>query len=180
MTGNSGGQAQQRSLSHTLSAGQQTIRVRAGVRECFRARRRRHVARDDFDLRVRLLEPLHRLDDAQRMPVRGVHHEQVRARFQQRLHARLVMHADGRAGAQPSFLVAAGVREAQYLVNVLDGNEAGEVARVVHEQQFLDLVLVQDGLRLFEAGAGLGGDELSGHHLADLEHVVGLEAQVAF
>ncbi len=88
--------------------------------------------------------------------------------------------ADGRAHAQAALLVLGGVGIFQLFLNVLDGDEALQVVLIVHDQQFFDAVLVEDGLGFFERGADGNGDEVVlGHHVADGHVGAGFEAKVA-
>ena len=66
------------------------------------------------------------------------------------------------------------------LLDVLDGDEALEAEVLVHDQELLDLVLVQEVARLIERRPHRHGEErVSRHHLADEPLDVDLEAQVA-
>ena len=88
--------------------------------------------------------------------------------------------ADGRADTQTSLLVLGGVRVLEFLLDVLNGDQALEVVLVVDHQQFFHAVLVQDLLGLFERGADGDGDQVFlGHHLGDGNVGAGLEAQIA-
>src|ERR1035438_8175530 len=60
---------------------------------------------------------------------------------------------DGRADAQPSLAVLGGIRILQLLLNILDRDQALEGEVLVHHQQFLHAMLVQDGLGLLQRGA---------------------------
>ena len=67
-----------------------------------------------------------------------------------------------------------------HLLDVLDGDQAAQVALRVDHQQLLDLVLVQQRLGLLERGALGDGDQvLLGHQLGDRLVELGLPAQVA-
>ncbi len=74
------------------------------------------VAADHLHLRDSLrLHPLHAVEHALRVAVRGVHHDHVDARLHQRLDALLgaLAHAHRGAHAQAALLVLAGVRDAR-------------------------------------------------------------------
>ena len=79
------------------------------------------------------------------LPVGGVDDEHVDARVAQRLGAlpRVAEEADRRADAQATLLVLGGERVLLALVEVLDRDEAGELAVVVDERQLLDAVLAR-------------------------------------
>src|SRR5690606_37254530 len=63
------------------------------------------------------------------------------------------------------------------LVEVLDGEEAGELALVVDERQLLDAVLGEERDDLVRSDADARGDEvLAGHHVFD-EGGLALEAR---
>ena len=90
------------------------------------------------------------------------------------------MHPDRRPHAQSATLVLAGVGEVGELVDVLDGDKAPQFVLIVHQQQFLDLVLGQDALGLFERGVLARGDEVVfGHDFGEPLIVIREEAQVA-
>ena len=96
------------------------------------------------------------------MAVRGVDDDHVDARGDQRLDALLgvVADADRRADAQPAELVLAGERVLGRLEDVLDGDEAAQLHRVVDDQHALEAVLVHQRLRALEIGAFGHRDEL--------------------
>ena len=91
----------------------------------------RDVAADHLHLRIALLDPLHAVEHALRMAVRGVDDDHVDARRDQRFDALLgaVADADRGADAQPPELVLAGVRMLGRLQDVLDGDEAAQLER---------------------------------------------------
>ncbi len=139
------------------------------------------VAGDEIDPREGALHGEHRLDDRLRVPVRRVHHQHVRPGAHQRLGARLAVGAGADRGpdAQAPQLVLGRVREADGLLDVLDGDQAAELIPLVDHRQLLDPVAVQDLLRLLERHARLRGDELLlGHHLAHGAVETLLEAEI--
>ena len=122
--------------------------VHPGVDQRLRALAGRDVAADDVDVVERRvgLEPADDVDDAGRLAVGGVDDEHVDAGVAQRLGAlpRVAEEADRRADAQAALLVLGGERVLLALVEVLDRDEAGELAVVVDERQLLDPVLRED------------------------------------
>jgi hypothetical protein len=93
--------------------------------------------------------------------VRRVDDEQVDPRADQRLRAldRVGADADGRADAQPAAVVLRRVRVLELLLDVLDGDQAAQPPVRVDDRQLLDLVAVEDRLRLRERRADGRGDE---------------------
>ena len=116
------------------------------------------------------------------MAVRGVDHDDVAFRLDQRHGARIAVFADaGRGGdAQAAALVLAGVGIFLRLLDVLDGDEADAAIGVVDDENLLDAVLMQQPLGLVRLHAFAHGDEIVlGHQLAHrLARIVG-EAHVA-
>ena len=93
---------------------------------------------------------------------------------------KIVGGADGRAHAQTALLVLGGIRIFQLLLNILDRDQALQIVLIVHHQQLLHAVLMQDRLGFFERGADGHGDEVVlGHHLPDRHIGAGFEAQIA-
>ncbi len=65
------------------------------------------------------------------------------------------------------------------LLNVLEGDQPLQHPVLVHHRELLDLVLLQDMLRLLERRADRSGDEiLLGHDRGDQLVLVGLKAQI--
>ena len=88
--------------------------------------------------------------------------------------------ADRGADAQPALLVLGRERELDPLLDVLDRDQALEVAVRVDDRQLLDLVAVQDLVRLVEGRPDGCGDEVArGHQRRDGLTRVRLEAEVA-
>ena len=108
-------------------------------------------------------------DHAQRMSMRGIDHNDVHLGAYQFRHALQIIPcgANGSADAQPALVVFRGERVFDLLGDVLDRDQSLQVLIVVHNQQFLDPVLVQNALRFFQRGADRNRDEIFlGHHLA--------------
>ncbi len=128
------------------------------------------------------LQRANRLEHTRRMAMGRVDHDDVDARVDQRLRALEVIRsdADRRPAAQPPEIVLAGVRVALGLLDVLDRDEAAELALVVDDEQLLDAVGVQQLLRAVHRRAGRDGHEVPArHHRRDLGRDVLHEAQVA-
>ena len=121
-------------------------------------------------------------EDAGGMTVGRVEHDHVHPGLDQGLGARqhLGPDADGRAGQQPTHVVLGGVRVLLDLLDVLDGDQSLEPAVLIDDEQFLDAVLVEQGLAVGQVDAHRRGDQvLAGHDVVDAQLVVGDEAQVA-
>ncbi len=85
-----------------------------------------------------------------------------------------------RADAQAALFVFAGVGVFQFLLDVLDGDEAFELVVVVDDEELFDTMLVEDLLGLLERSADGDGDEVGlGHHVVDGDVGAGDEAEVA-
>ena len=142
-----------------------------------------HVAADDLAAGKVGLDPFHHVQHALGVAVGRVHHQHVHAGVHQGLDPfiRALAHAHGGADAQCLVLVLAGVGKFLGLMDVLDRDQALELEVVVHHQDLLDAVLVQQGRDLFLAGAFLDGHQLVlfGHDVPDRVVVMGLETQVA-
>ncbi len=88
--------------------------------------------------------------------------------------------ADGCAHAQPALIVLARVGIFQFLLDVLDRDQALQLVLIVHHQQFFHAVLVQDQLGFFERGAHGHGDQVfPGHHVAHGNFGARFKAQIA-
>ena len=85
--------------------------------------------------------------------MRGVDDEHVDAGRDERLRAldRLGADADRRADAQPAAVVLRRLRVLDLLLDVLDGDEPAQPAVGVDDRELLDLVAVEDLLRLLRA-----------------------------
>ena len=116
------------------------------------------------------------------MAVRGIDHHQIDAGRDQRFGAREALVADrgGGGDAQAALLVLAGIRIGHRLFDVLDGDQADAAILVVHHQQLLDAVLMQQALGFVLADALAHGDELVlGHQLGHALARIGGKAHVA-
>ncbi len=157
-------------------------RARPGLDQRLGCRAGGHVARNDVDGAVEgLPHPAHGLDDALRVPVRGVDHERVDVRGDERLGAlhRVLGGAHrGRDAKAAEFVLARG-RVLDRLLNVLDRDEALEPVVLVDDEQLLDLVTVQDLAGVLERGADGDGHQVGpGHHVCDGAVQFALEPQV--
>ena len=141
------------------------------------------VAADDLHVWIFLLDPFDAVEYALGVPVRGIHHEDVRARIDQQFHPLIgaFADADGRTDAQLALRILAGVGVFGLLDDVLDRDQALQAPLLVHHQHALEPVLVQqrEGVRPARAFA-------HGHQLLLRRHDVAhrlvellLEAQVA-
>ena len=94
------------------------------------------------------------VEHARRVAVRAVHDEDVDAGVGQRhgTRPRVVTDTDRRADQQTAVAVLGGVGMLFGLDEVLDGDQAGELALTVDDRQLLDLVTAQ------QPECGLGGD----------------------
>ena len=107
-----------------------------------------------------LLELPDGVEDAARVRVRGVDDDDVDLGVDERARAvdAVLARADGRGHAQTSEGILRGLRVAARLLDVLDGDEALEVAVLIDDQQLLDAVLVENFARLLERRADRHGD----------------------
>ena len=106
-------------------------------------------------LRILALDLPHAVDDAARMAVGGVDHDDVDAGLHQALEPLVAVaaDADGGAGAQLAGGVLGGVGMLGRLEDVLDGHQAAQLERRVHHQHALEPVLVHQRLGFVEARA---------------------------
>jgi len=128
------------------------------------------------------LDAQHRVEHIFGMAVRGVDHDQIDAGRDQRLGARETLVADrGRGGdAQAALFVLAGVWIGHRLFHVLDGDQTDAAILIIHHQQLLDAVLMQQALGFVLADALAHGDELVlGHQLGHALSWIGGKAHVA-
>ena len=100
---------------------------------------------------------LDRVEHAGGMAVRGVDHDHVGLGGDQGAGAQLAVRADtgGGGDTQAAELVLVGQRMRLGLVHVLDGDQADAAIGVVHHQQLLDAVPVQQAPRLGRVDVGL-------------------------
>ena len=139
------------------------------------------VARHHVQPGIGLLDAAQRARDVGRMAVRRVEHHGIHVLIDQRLHA--VHHvgrdAHARGHAQAALGVLAGVRMVLHLGYVLVGDESHQAAVVVHDGEFLDLVVEQHLGGVLKLRA-VGGDQpVARHHVVDAALHVALEPQVA-
>ena len=114
--------------------------------------------------------------------MRGVDHEHVDLGVHERPGPLECVRADtdGGADAQPPLLVLGRERELDPLADVLDGDQALEPPVAVDHRQLLDLVPVQDRVRLVEGRPDRRRHQVArGHQRRDRLPRVRLEAQVA-
>ena len=161
--------------------------IRAGVDQCLGALAGGGLAADDVHVgRGGIgLEPGDHFQHALAVAVGGVHHQCVHAGVDQG-HGALVSLAEeahGGGHTQPAFVVLGGQRVLLGLVEILDGDQTGQVALVVNQRQLLDTVLTQQLDDFVARHPDLRGDQRhAGHHLVDLGGQVllaGHEAGVA-
>ena len=121
-------------------------------------------------------------DHALGMAMGGVDDDDVDLGLQQRLGALQPLGPDagGRGDAQAALLVLAGIGEFLRLLDILDGDEPDAAIGLVHHQQLLDPVLMQQALGLVAADVVRHRDQpVLGHQLADGLALVAGEADVA-
>ena len=140
------------------------------------------IATYHLDRGVVALDHAHPLYHVARMAVGGIHHQHIHAGTHQRFYPLIGIRAGAYGGANPQLAIGVltGQREALGFVEVLDGDHTAQVEIVVHHQDFLDAVLVQQALYLLGTGALLDRDQLvpGGHDLRDELLRVGLETHV--
>ena len=128
------------------------------------------VASDELDAGEGGTEHLDSADDVGGMAVGGVEHEHVGTGGEQFGGAvfAVLADADGGAHAQAALVVLAGVGVFLHLVDVLHGDEAAQLAVVIHDEELFDAVGVQMMLGFFERSTDGHSDEVvAGHHFAD-------------
>ena len=158
-------------------------RIGSVVSQRLRARGRRDVAADDLYLRVALLDPLNAVEHPLRVPVRSVDDDDVDARADQRLDTFLgvAAGADGGARAQPAVLILRRTRVLGRLEDVLDGDQAAQLALGIEDQHALEPMPVHQFLGRLELGAFRNGHQPVGwcHDVGDRLVEIDFEAQVA-
>ena len=130
----------------------------------------------------RVLDPPHHLDHALGVTVSGVDDEHVDARSGERLGTLERVRADADRGtdAQAALLVLRRLRKLDLLLDVLDRDQPAQPAVGIDDRQLLDLVAVEDLLRLRERRPHGRGDEVARRHQRRDRLVdVVLEAEVA-
>ena len=124
------------------------------------------VARDDVRVGVVLDEPADHLDDARRMPVRGVNDHNVHVLAGQGFHALVVARADRRTGAEAVAIVPVvqGLDVLDERLHVAETVETDKLA-LLDEREFSDLVPHHDVVRLAKVRVFRGRHQFFGHHL---------------
>ena len=127
--------------------------IGAGIDERARALGGGDIAGDDLADVAEALDRGDGGDHALGMAMGGVDDDDVDLGLQQRLGALQPLGPDagGRGGAQAALLVLAGIGEFLRLLDILDGDEADAAIGLVHHQQLLDAVLMQQPLGLVAA-----------------------------
>jgi hypothetical protein len=155
--------------------------VRAGVDHGLGAGPGGHVAADHIQPGVRL-DLRHHGEHRLGVPVRGVHHEEVRPGVRQRLRPpfAVLAHPDRGADHEAALGVLARVRELLALAEVLDGDQTAQPPLRVDQWELLHLVLAQQVQGLLPAGSDRGGDQGHRRHdRGDAPRMVRLEPDVA-
>ncbi len=112
----------------------------------------------------------------------GINDQNVRTSLHQDMNPLFVVgqHADRGAHQEPSPGVLGRSGIPLGLLDVLDGDETLEVVFFVHDRELLDLVLVEQFFRLFEADLSLDRDEVFlGHGLRYGPVHIAFEPQIA-
>ena len=128
------------------------------------------------------LHAANHVDHVLRMTVCGIDDQQVDPCFGERLGPIHTPgpHANSSATDQAALTVLAGVGIVDAFLDVLDGDQATEVAFVIHDQQFFDAMLVQfDGGIVEGCATGHRDQILAGHELAHQTRRVFHKTQVA-
>ena len=142
-----------------------------------------NIAADDLHLREVCLHPFHTVEYALTVAMRGVHHNHVHPGSHQGGYAFVGFraHAHRRADAQAAVLVFIGIREFGGFQNIAHRDQAFELVLGVHNQNALDLMLMHQFARVFNAGALRHGNQFGpgrhdgGHRLVK----AGFKAQIA-
>ena len=123
------------------------------------------VAGDDLDVEA-LLDPPHRVDHRVRVAVGGVDDEHVDVLLDEGLGTleRVLADADGGGDPEPPLLVLRGERILDALLDVLDRDQALQVAAAVDDRELLDLVPVEDRPRVVERRPDRNGDQPFARH----------------
>ncbi len=125
--------------------------VRARVAERLRGLRRCDVPGDDLHVES-FLDRANGLDDPLRVSVGGVDDEHVDVLVDERGSALERVRSDADRGPDPkaTLVVLRGVRILDPLLDVLDRDQATQVAVTVDDRQLLDPVAMEDAPRLVE------------------------------
>ena len=158
-------------------------RIRARIHQCERGVAGHDVAADHLHVREILLDPCDAIKHALRMTVRGIDHDHVDARVDQRFDARfgVATDADRCADAQALGGILCRVGIVARLLDVLDGDQPAQLEGVVDDEHFLDAVLVQQREHFLVRRAFTHGHKpiFLGHDVADRIVELLLEAHVA-
>ena len=124
---------------------------------------RADVADDQLHVRQRILDRFDRIDHAQAVRMRRIDREHVDLAAHQFLRAleKVAGGADRRARAQTALFVFGGVRILELLLNVLDRDQTLQKIVIVHHEQFLHAMPVQNFFRLIERRAHGNGDQVA-------------------
>ena len=145
-------------------------RIRTRIDQRHRALIRRHIARQKIDVREGFLHLRNRLQHSRRVPMRRVNRQRVHTRLHQRRRTlKIIAHRSNRSrNPQPPLRVLRRVRVLQLLLNVLDRDQPLQLILVVHHQQLLHAMLMQDVLGLFQRRSNWHRDQvLLRHHRVD-------------
>ncbi len=141
-----------------------------------------HVTGNQVHVRQFVLNDTNSLHDAVAMAVGGVHYNDVHFLGYQLLGAfQIIAHrTHRRADAQPALRILGRVGVLQLLLDVLDGDQALEREVLVHHQQLLHAMLMQNLFGFLQRGPHRHRDQvLLRHHLRDGKIVASFESQVA-
>ena len=130
----------------------------------------RDIASDDLHAGEHIFGFTNRIDDALRVPVRGVDDQHVDACLHQCIRSLQAVrpNAEGGPDAETAERILDRVRIPVGLQQVLDGDQAYQLAAVPDHEEFLDSVLVQQLARLGLFDPRRHRDELLRHELRDL------------
>ncbi len=134
-----------------------------------------HVAGNHRQFRPTGLDSFDCLHYAHGIAVCGVDDHAVNSNSRQCFHTilKVFTHPDCGSHPQATGRVTRGVGELLTLHDVLYRDETTQTSLVVDQRQFLDSMLLQQQLGLFERGALRGGDQvLTGHEIAHRALVV--------
>src|SRR5713226_9386281 len=104
------------------------------------------------------------------MTVGGIHCNHIRSSFDEGLHSCLAVrsHAYRRAHSQTTLLIFTGEWILTLLLDILDGNETSQTEVIIHQQELLDPMALENFFRLFRIYARSRRDQsVFGHHLGD-------------
>lgn len=151
-----------------------TQSVAASVDEVFGLRSRHHIAGDDLQVRIRLLDVLDHLDLEAAVALRRVEHDYVHAGLHEHLQTRFVLVPGAERGTNKQLLVAVLrlVRVDSRLLQIRPGDERNQLTRLVDDRQLSLLALLQNLVGLLQLDAFR-----CGHHVVQLRHHV-LQLQV--